>query len=121
MSDIQGCSIAVDAAYYLLAQLEAEPHEPLLPALAGLTGIRASIEADLDQWKANGMVPFFVFDGQPITGEDETTLARSRQANKKTDYAWDLYFSSKAFEAVQAFGQHTGMELRMADGQSGLL
>ena len=121
MSDLQDCSIAVDAAYYIQTQLEAEPHEPLLPALAGLTGIRSSIEADLDQWKAHGVVPFFVFDGQPITGEDETTLARSRQSNKKTDYAWDLYFSSKAFEAVQAFGQHTGMIFRVVDGPLGLL
>jgi hypothetical protein len=121
LSEIRGCSIAVDAAYYIYTQLEAEPHEPLLPALAGLTGIRSCIEGDLDQWKANGVVPFFVFDGQPITGEDETTLARSRQSNKKTDYAWELYFGSKALEAVQAFGQNTGMVLRALDGQSGLV
>ncbi|KAK1829641.1 protein MKT1 [Podospora conica] len=108
LSEIRDCVIAVDAAYYIHTQLEAEPHEPLLPALAGLTGIRSSIEADLDQWKANGMVPYFVFDGQPITGQDETTVVRSLQSNKSTDHAWELYFGSKALEAVQAFGQHTG-------------
>jgi hypothetical protein len=84
-------------------------HEPLLPALGGLTGIEKHIQADLDQWAAHKITPFFIFDGQPITGQDEITVSRGRQANEKTDHAWDLYFSGHAERAVMAFGAHGGM------------
>lgn len=107
-SEIEDCAIAIDATYYIHLQLDAQPHnEPLLPALGGLTGMQGRIEADLDQWKAHRVVPFFIFDGQSITGQDEVTVTKSRQANEKTDYAWNLYFNSQANDAVLAFGQNT--------------
>ena len=115
LADIQDCAIAVDAAYYIKLQLDAEPREPLLPALGGLTGIKSRLEADLDAWKANGVIPFFIFDGQPITGQDETTLMKSRRANHNTDLAWDLYFGTRALEAVQTFGSNNGMSVVVGD------
>ena len=113
ISEIEDCAIAVDATYYIQLQLDAEPHEPLLPALGGLTGIQGRIEADLDQWEAHRVTPFFIFDGQSITGQDETTALRGRQANEKTDFAWGLYFDGQANDAVVAFGQNTSTSLDM--------
>jgi hypothetical protein len=121
VSEIEDCAIAVDATYYIRLHLDAQPYnEPLLPALAGLTGIQSRIETELDQWEAHRVTPFFIFDGQPITGQDEIAVKRGRQANEKTDYAWDLYFNSRANEAVAAFGQNTSMCLGDAYGSCSL-
>ncbi|KAK5656330.1 hypothetical protein OQA88_4710 [Cercophora sp. LCS_1] len=105
VADLQGCAIAVDASYYIHLQLEASPPEPLLTALGGLTGIQGRIETDLDNWAANDITPLFVFDGQPIIGQEEVTTTKIRQANEKTKYAWNLYFEGQADDAVTAFGQ----------------
>ena len=112
LGDLEDCAIAVDATYYLQLQLNTHAPEPLLTALGGLTGIRGCIEADLDQWKSHRMTPFFIFDGQSITGQDEASTKKSLLANRKTDYAWDLYFESQALEAVVAFGVNSGMLTR---------
>lgn len=109
LKDLEDTAIAIDATYYLQQQIDAPPHEPLLLALGGLTSIRARLDADIDQWLAHGITPFFIFDGQPIPGEDEVTTLRGLQANEKTDYAWDLYFNGIATDAVQAFGQVKGI------------
>jgi hypothetical protein len=82
-------------------------NEPLLPALGGLTGIRGRIVEELDQWKAHKVTPFFIFDGQPMTGQDDAAVKVGRQNNTKTDVAWDLYFNSRAEMAVTAFGAST--------------
>jgi hypothetical protein len=93
ISQLEGCAIAVDATYYLSQLLETPPaHEPLLSALGGLTGVESHISQNLDEWAKNDIVPFFVFDGQPVTGQDDITLDRGLKANKKTDEAWNLYF-----------------------------
>ncbi|KAK3308108.1 nuclease-like protein [Chaetomium strumarium] len=108
LSEIEDCAIAVDATYYLRLHLDFLPNnEPLLPALGGLTGIRGRIEQELDQWKAHKVTPFFIFDGQPMTGQDDAAVRVGRQNNIKTDIAWDLYFNSRAEEAVAAFGTST--------------
>jgi hypothetical protein len=111
IAELEGTAVAIDATYYIQLQLDAQPLEPLLSALAGLTGIQKRLEEDLDQWEKNKVVPFFIFDGQPLVGQDEVTTLRSRQANKKTDFAWDLYFNGQANEAVTAFGLNTSMLL----------
>ncbi|KAL1881151.1 hypothetical protein VTK73DRAFT_4598 [Phialemonium thermophilum] len=109
ISEIEGCAIAVEATYYLQLFFDTAPyHEPLLPALGGLTGIHKHIESDLDQWKAHGIVPFFIFDGQPVTGQDDVSLTRGLRANEKTSEAWELYFNGRAEEAVLAFGANAG-------------
>lgn len=109
MSEIEECAIAVDATYYIQLLLDNPPsHEPLLPALGGLTGIRNHIENNLDQWAAAKVTPFFIFDGQSVTGQDEVTVRRGRRANDKTNLAWELYFSGQAQNAVQTFGQNVG-------------
>ena len=109
LSEIDGCAIAVEARYYLQLFLDNPPfHEPLLPALGDLTGIQKHIESDLDQWKTHNVTPFFIFDGQTVTGQDGVSLARGRRANAKTDLAWDLYFNGQADEAVSAFGANSG-------------
>lgn len=109
ISEIEDCAIAVEARYYLQLFLDTAPfHEPLLPALGGLTGIQKHIETDLDRWKAHRIIPFFIFDGQAITGQDEISLARGRRANDKTDQAWELYFNGRAEDAVSAFGGNSG-------------
>ncbi|KAG5988231.1 hypothetical protein E4U43_004812, partial [Claviceps pusilla] len=109
VSDLEDCSVAVDATYYLSQLLDTPPaHEPLLSALGGLTGIQTHINQNLDSWETNNIVPFFVFDGQSITGQDEVALTRRRLANKKTDEAWALYSRSEAEEAVTTFGANPG-------------
>ena len=110
MSELEDCAIAVDATYYLQVLLDNSPsHEPLLPALGGLTGIQAHIEADLDSWTASKVTPFFIFDGQTVTGQDEVAVIRGREAIKKTNEAWELYFTGQAENAVAAFGANGGM------------
>ncbi|KAJ4268290.1 hypothetical protein NW762_002353 [Fusarium torreyae] len=109
ISELEGCAIAVDATYYLGQLLETPPaHEPLLSALGGLTGVEAHINQNLDLWAKFEIVPFFVFDGQPVTGQDDITLDRGLQANKKTDEAWNLYSQGAAEEAVTTFGTSPG-------------
>ncbi|KAL2025036.1 hypothetical protein VTK56DRAFT_38 [Thermocarpiscus australiensis] len=106
LSEIEDTAIAVDATYYLQLHLDVLPgNEPLLPALGGLTGIQGRIENELDQWKAHRVTPFFIFDGQSIIGQDEVSVKRGLENNVKTDIAWELYFNSRADEAVAAFGQ----------------
>lgn len=110
MSDIEDCAIAVDATYFLQLHLDVLPgNEPLVPALGGLTGIQGRIEQELDQWQAHKVTPFFIFDGQSIAGQDDVTVKRGLEANAKTDIAWELYFNSRADEAVSAFGQNISM------------
>ncbi|KAF4443860.1 hypothetical protein F53441_11319 [Fusarium austroafricanum] len=109
ISELEGCAIAVDATYYLSQLLETSPaHEPLLSALGGLTGVEAHIKENLDLWAKFEIVPFFVFDGQPVTGQDDITLDRGLKANKKTDEAWNLYSQGAAEEAVSTFGTSPG-------------
>ena len=108
LNEIEDCSIAVDATYYLQLHLDVIPgNEPLLPALGGLTGIQGRIENELDQWKAHRITPFFIFDGQSMAGQDETMVKRGLETCAKTDISWDLYFNGRADEAVSAFGQST--------------
>ena len=110
IADLEDCAIAVDATYYLQLHLDALPgNEPLLPALGGLTGIQGRIENELDLWKAHRITPFFIFDGQSVVGQEETAVKRGLDGNVKTDIAWELYFNSRADEAVAAFGQNIGM------------
>ncbi|KAI0122841.1 XPG domain-containing protein [Xylariales sp. AK1849] len=109
LSQLEDAAIAVDASYYLQLFLDYAPfHEPLLPALGGLTGIESHIENDLDSWKQNKTTPFFIFNGQSVVGEDEVSVQRGKEAIKKTDGAWDLYFRSEASQAVSAFGSNRG-------------
>jgi hypothetical protein len=115
LSELEDCAIAIDAAYYLGQLLDNNPaHEPLLPALGGLTGIGTHIDQNLDQWEKNRIVPFFVFDGQSVTGQDEVSLKRARAANMKTDEAWNLYSQSSAEQAVSTFGASPGMFINLA-------
>jgi len=107
VAELVDCAIAVDATYFLLLHIDVTGHEPLLPALGGLTGIHARIEQELQQWKDHNVTPFFIFDGQPITGQDEVTVMRSKELHKRTNEAWTLYDNGKAVDAVSAFGQNT--------------
>ncbi|KAM5374860.1 hypothetical protein ACJZ2D_006204 [Fusarium nematophilum] len=109
ISELEQCAIAVDASYYLSQLLDNPPaHEPLLPALGGLTGIEAHINENLDLWEKSQIVPLFVFDGQSVTGQDDIALDRGLKANKKTDEAWSLYSQTAAEEAVTTFGANPG-------------
>ncbi|XWX02034.1 hypothetical protein V2A60_010066 [Cordyceps javanica] len=109
LSELDDCSLGVDATYYLGHILDTTPaHEPLLSALGGLTGITTHINQNLDLWKKHNITPFFIFDGQSITGQDEVSLKRGRAANSKTDEAWNLYSQSSAEQAVNTFGANPG-------------
>lgn len=109
MTQLQDSAIGVDAAYYLQLFLDNPPyHEPLLPALGGLTGIEYHIENDLDSWKANNTTPLFIFNGQSVVGQDDVSVQRGKKAISKTDEAWALYFQSEANAAVTAFGANRG-------------
>ncbi|KAL1837745.1 hypothetical protein VTJ49DRAFT_3437 [Mycothermus thermophilus] len=108
VSELEDCAIAVDATYYLQLHLDVLPgNEPLLPALGGLTGIQGRIESELDQWKAHRITPFFIFDGQAVVGQDDTSVKRGLANRDKSDTSWELYFSGQADQAVAAFGQST--------------
>ena len=110
LSELEDCAVGIDATYYLGQILDTTPaHEPLLSALGGLTGINTHINQNLDLWKKNNIIPFFIFDGQSITGQDEASLKRGRAANTKTDEAWNLYSQSSAEQAVNTFGANPGM------------
>jgi hypothetical protein len=109
VSQLEDTAIAIDASYYLQLFLDNPPYsEPLLPALGGLTGIQTHIEGDLDSWERNNTTPFFIFDGQSVVGQDDVSVQRAKRAIAGTDGAWDLYFQSRANEAVSAFGAHRG-------------
>jgi hypothetical protein len=116
VAELEDCAIAVDASYYLKQLLDsASAHEPLLPALGGLTGIESHIGESLDLWAKHKITPFFVFDGQSVTGQDEISMKRARAANRKTDEAWNLYSNTEATAAVHAFGASPGMSLLSSD------
>jgi len=109
IKELEDCAIAIDATYYLSQLLDSpSAHEPLLPALGGLTGIQAHISNSLDQWEKHNIVPFFIFDGQSIIGQEEVSLKRGQQANQKTNEAWNLYSQSQAEQAVRSFGANPG-------------
>ncbi|KAK3685928.1 PIN domain-like protein [Podospora appendiculata] len=109
LSELDDCSIAIDATYYLQNLLDAPPViEPLIPALGVVAAIQGRLEGELELWKAHRVTPFFVFDGQSVIGQDEIAVERGRDGIKKTDYAWELYFNGEANEAVVAFGSNTG-------------
>ncbi|KPM44014.1 hypothetical protein AK830_g2566 [Neonectria ditissima] len=109
LSELEQCAIAVDATYYLSQLLDNPPaHEPLLSALGGLTGIVPHINENLDIWEKHDITPFFIFDGQSVTGQDDISLERGLKANKKTDEAWNLYSQTAAEEAVTTFGANPG-------------
>jgi hypothetical protein len=112
IKELEDCAIAIDATYYLSQLLDSpSAHEPLLPALGGLTGIQAHISNSLDQWEKHNIVPFFIFDGQSIIGQEEVSLKRGQQANQKTNEAWNLYSQSQAEQAVRSFGANPGKSL----------
>ncbi|KAL0943782.1 uncharacterized protein CTRU02_201669 [Colletotrichum truncatum] len=73
-----------------------------------MTGIEYHLRADIEQWKAHKIVPFFIFDGQSVTGQEEVAVQRGKLANQKTNEAWKLYFNSEAQKAVDAFGANSG-------------
>lgn len=109
LGELTDTAIAVDASYYLSHFLDDPPyHEPLLPALGGLTGIQNHISKDLDQWASNNITPLFVFDGQPVKGQEEIATDKAKNAVDKTNKAWALYFSGQAEQAVQTFGANGG-------------
>lgn len=109
VAELEDCSVAIDATYWLSQVLDSPTgSEPLLPALGGLTGLEAHINEELDQWEKHRMIPFFIFDGQSLTGQDEVSLRRGLAAAQKTNEAWELYFDSKATEAVDTFGRYPG-------------
>ena len=110
INELNDCAIGVDASYYLGQVLDVSPaHEPLLSALSGLTGFEEHINDNLNRWDEFRVTPFFIFDGQSVTGQEEITQKRSLEANKKTDEAWTLYSESKPDHAVSTFGSNPGM------------
>jgi len=116
---LKDTAIAVDATYYIQQFLDNPPfREPLLPALGGLTAIQSHIEADLDQWVAHKITPFFIFDGQTIAGQEEVSVSRGVKAIGKTDEAWSLYITGDANKAVQTFGVNSGERYEKRAGWS---
>ena len=105
LSILEDTAIAVDATYFIKQMLEHSPsHEPLMCALAGLTGIHMHLENELNQWKAHKVTPFFIFEGMPVVGQDQVSIQAGLRDIQRTNEAWDLYFAGRASEAVAAFG-----------------
>ncbi|KIH88373.1 xpg i-region protein [Sporothrix brasiliensis 5110] len=112
VSVLEGSAIAVDATYFIQQMLDHTPsHEPLMCALAGLTGIHMHLENELNQWKAHKVTPLFIFEGLPVAGQDDVTIQNGLRDIQRTNAAWDLYFAGSASEAVAAFGA-TGSTFR---------
>ncbi|KAH7361995.1 XPG domain-containing protein [Plectosphaerella cucumerina] len=109
VTDLEDCSIAIDATYYLQLMLDTPPsREPLLSALGGLTGLETHIREDLEQWEAHKIIPFFIFDGQDLHGQPDVSIKRGKNANRKADEGWTLYRKGQAESAVAAFGDNAG-------------
>lgn len=68
-----------------------------------------AIQDDLDKWQANGVTPFFIFDGCAVKGQDELAMKTGLEANTGTDGAWELYSRGEAEAAVSNFGASSGM------------
>jgi len=103
-NDPEETVIGVEATAYLQTVMEENP-EPLLAALGGFPLVlKENIETELNKWKENNMRPIFVFEGQPIVGQDEMTLRNAKAALDVTQSAWNLYGENKPTEAVTAFG-----------------
>ncbi|KAL1890790.1 hypothetical protein Cpir12675_005244 [Ceratocystis pirilliformis] len=109
IAELDDCSVAVDASYYLKYLLDHPPsHEPLLPALGGLTGIAAHIDQALEAWQVANITPFFIFDGQPLVGQVDAEIHHGLAEHSKLNAAWDMYISQRAQDAVNAFGATSG-------------
>jgi hypothetical protein len=110
---MENAVIGVEATSYLKTMSESIPaHEPLLAALGGEPiSLTHYIDEELDRWKEHKMRPLFVFDGQPIVGENEMTLTNAKAALRKTQKAWDLYAENLATEAVKSFGASSTVSL----------
>ncbi|TLS28392.1 hypothetical protein PpBr36_02120 [Pyricularia pennisetigena] len=109
VAELEDCSIAIDATYYLQYLLHTPPtREPLLTALGGMNGLDNHIREDLANWKAHNVTPFFIFDGQSMMGQDEVITSRGRKSIEKSTQAWELYVNGQAQEAVNSFGNHNG-------------
>ena len=109
IEDIKGYTVAVEATWYLQRMLEVHS-EPLLSALGGLPyGLSCEIEADLDNWKAHGVTPMFVFDGLYIIGQEDMALRIAKEASRRSDKAWESYQNAKTEQqlkdAVKGFGE----------------
>ncbi|KAJ5050472.1 uncharacterized protein L3040_002354 [Drepanopeziza brunnea f. sp. 'multigermtubi'] len=106
LAEMKDAVIGVEATSYLQNMIDDQPaHEPLLAALGGdPIALRNHIENELDMWKAHGMRPVFVFDGQSVVGKDEMNLRNARAALAKTQTAWELYSNNHPEDAVKAFG-----------------
>ena len=103
-NDPEEMVIGVEATAYLQTIIEENP-EPLLAALGGFPLVlKENIGTELDKWKENNMRPIFIFEGQPIVGQDEMTLRNAKAALDTTQKAWNLYGENKPTEAVTAFG-----------------
>lgn len=113
VTELDDCAIAVDAGYYLQRVLiSGNPcNEPLVAALAGMMGFSKIVETDLDQWKEHRVTPFFIFSGQPITGQDDISIMRGRRGNEDTDEAWRMYWSGEPGRAVEEFGAGSGKQV----------
>jgi len=103
-NDPEEMVIGVEATAYLQTIMEENP-EPLLAALGGFPLVlRENIETELNKWKENNMRPVFIFEGQPIVGQDEMTLRNAKTSLEITQSAWHLYGENKPTDAVTAFG-----------------
>jgi hypothetical protein len=109
IEEVKGFTVAVEATWYLQRILD-EDSEPLLSALGGLPyGLKAEIEADLDNWNKYGVTPMFVFDGLYIIGQEDMALRIAKSASRRSDKAWESYRDAKTDQqlkdAVKSFGE----------------
>jgi hypothetical protein len=106
LDDLKGYVIAIEAIWYFQNLLDTPPSkEPLLSALGGLPlALKSHIEADLDQWERAGLIPYFIFDGLSIIGEEEMSIRTAKESGDRILEAWRLYCNNQATDAVSAFG-----------------
>jgi hypothetical protein len=106
LDDLKGYVVAIEATWYFQNLLDTPPSkEPLLPALGGLPlALKSHIEADLNQWEKAGLIPYFIFDGLSIIGEEDISMKAAKESGDRILEAWRLYCNNQATDAVSAFG-----------------
>ncbi|BFZ59465.1 hypothetical protein YB2330_000475 [Saitoella coloradoensis] len=106
LSMLKGCSLGIDATYYLQQILTSQQSkEPLTSALGGLPlALRNHINRDLDDFERLNIKPVFVFNGINLLKKEDPFSRDDKRPSQRTA-AWQRYEKGEVDAALQNFGQ----------------
>lgn len=106
MSTLKGCTLGIDASYFVSKMLDYQNHrEPLLPATGGFPcGLEASLDSFISSLKEKDIEPVFVLKGMSLNSSDSTPNASAAQVARR-ERAWNLYEKQKGDESVVGFNE----------------